>query len=185
MHDYVVYVYLLPAGSGSMYALGIAVPQFIGSINLNNYSNEADLQQAMGRLGLTADQQNQIITGLTNNLSIFIMSGISIPDNVAKNFGIELHDGDMPNEPNEIQFVQASGTGAAVLTVNITLNSQIMPAPVRGTFQWGDVEDCLLGAGVFTQAQVDAIRNQIESTGSNTSNWRGVSTAVIAGLGSL
>lgn len=166
-----------------MFAMGISIPQFIGSINLSNYQTEADLRQSLGRLGLTAAQQNQVVAGVANNLSLFILSGVSIPNNVAKGFGAEFHDGEMPNEPNDIQFVRTSAAGAVPMTVNITLNSQIMPAPVRGNFQWGKVEDCLLGAGVFTQAQVDAIRNQIQTTGSNSSNWRGVSTAVINCLG--
>jgi len=43
MHDYVIYCYRLPAGSGSMFAMGISVPQFIGSIGLLNYDDEASL----------------------------------------------------------------------------------------------------------------------------------------------
>jgi hypothetical protein len=183
MHDYVVYCYLLPAGSGSMYAMGISVPQFIGAIILNNYQNAADLQQALGRLGLTPAQQTQIVNALTKNGSMFVMSGVSVTNAVAESFGIELHDGEMPDEPNQIQFVQISNAGAVPLVVNVVLNSQIMPAPVWGAFEWGDVEDCLLSSGIFTQAQVDSMRNQIETTGSNTSNWTGISTAIVNCLG--
>ena len=48
MHDYVIYCYRLPAGSGSMFAMGISVPQFIGAIGLLNYDDEASLRQSLG-----------------------------------------------------------------------------------------------------------------------------------------
>lgn len=181
-HDYVVYCYRLPAGSANgMFAMGIAVPQFIGSINMNFFQDQADLQQTLTRLGLTQAQQNQIIAAIAADTSMSITSGVTIPNNIAGNFGIAFHDGEMPYEPNEIDFVQASQPGAA-LTVTININDQIMPAPTRGVFPWAAIEACLLNAGVLTQAQIDAIETTIVNTGAGTGNWRGVSTAVIACL---
>jgi len=98
MHDYVIYCYRLPAGSGSMFAMGISVPQFIGSIGLLNYDDEASLRQSLGVMGLSAAQQNQLIAGVAATGAMFVMSGVSIDNNVAANFGIHLHDGEMPNE---------------------------------------------------------------------------------------
>ena len=111
MHDYVIYCYRLPAGSGSMFAMGISVPQFIGAIGLLNYDDEASLRQSLGVMGLTAAQQNELIAGVATSGAMFVMSGVSIDNNVAANFGIHLHDGEMPHESNEIQFTKC-GTGA-------------------------------------------------------------------------
>jgi hypothetical protein len=181
MHDYVIYCYRLPAGSGSMFAMGISVPQFIGAISLLNYDDEATLRQSLGVMGLTAAQQNQLITGVAASGAMFVMSGVSITNGVAANFGIHLHDGEMPQESNEIQFTKC-GTGAGLM-VNILLNDQIMPAPVRGCFPWQKVRQCLIDSGVFTAAQVDAIKQNIETSGSDTQDWKGVSTAIISCLG--
>ncbi len=181
MHDYVIYCYRLPAGSGSMFAMGISVPQFIGAIGLLNYDDEASLRQSLGVMGLTAAQQNELIAGVAASGAMFVMSGVSIDNNVAANFGIHLHDGEMPNESNEIQFTKC-GTGAGLM-VSILLNDQIMPAPVQGCFHWNKVRQCLIDSGVFTAAQVDAMKQKIETTGSDTEDWKGVSTAILSCLG--
>jgi hypothetical protein len=165
-----------------MYAMGISVPQFIGPIVFNSYPDAATLQQSLGRLGLTAAQQSQIITALTNSGSMFVMSGITVSDATAQNFGIQLHDGEAPDEPNQILFTQVSNTGGKLL-VNVTVNDQIMPAPVQGTFHWHKVKDCLVNAGVFSSAQADAFKTAIESAGSATGNWTGISTKIVNCLG--
>ena len=182
MQQYVLYCYLLPAGSGNMYAMGISVPQFIGPIVFNSYPDAATLKQSFGILGLTAAQQNLILTTLTNSGSMFVMSGISVSDATAQNFGIQLHDGEAPDEPNQILFTQVSNTGGKLL-VNVTVNDQIMPAPVQGTFHWHKVRDCLVNSGVFTSAQADAFKTAVETAGSATGNWTGISTKIVDCLG--
>jgi hypothetical protein len=182
-HDYVVYCYSLPAGSpDGMFAMGIAVPQFNGSINMNFFQSQSDLQQTLTRLGLTPAQQNQIVADIATSASMSITSGVSIPNNVAGNFGIEFHDGEMPNEPNQIDCVRVSQPGAATLTVTIDVNDQIMPAPTRAVFPWSAVQACLLNSGVLSQAQIDAIQTTVVSTGAGSGNWKGVSTAVLTCL---
>jgi hypothetical protein len=165
-----------------MYAMGISVPQFIGPIFFNTFPDQATLELTFGLMGLTAAQQNQILSALTNSQTMYVLSGVSIADAEAELLGIELHDGEQPNEANQILFTQVSNTGGKLL-VNITVNDQIVPAPVQGTFHWHKVKDCLVNSGVFTSAQADAFKTAVETTGSATGNWTGISTKIVDCLG--
>jgi hypothetical protein len=171
--DYVLYCYKLPAGTGHMYAMTISVPWVTTNVTPLLYDTVADLAQTLGVLGLTADQQ----TAAVNANTMYILSGLSVSDNTAANFGIQLHDGNMPNEHNEITFTKCSQSGA--LKVNIVMNDQIMPAPTVGCFDWNTVSQCLKTSGVFTQPQIDAIQNEVNTTGTSTREWLGVSTGII------
>ncbi len=171
MHDYVVYCYVLPAGSPHMYALGISVPAFIGTTNMYNYDNQADLLQSLGRMGLTQSQQNQILTALASG-GMYVLSGVGIPDAVATSFGIELHDGSMPNESNQIDFTACNPSGTP-LSVNVLLNGQIMPAPAIGCFPWTSVATCLQNAGAFTSTQLDSFQQTLAASGTAQGSWRG------------
>ncbi|HEX3894239.1 MAG TPA: hypothetical protein VHW46_16815 [Terracidiphilus sp.] len=66
------------------------------------FQSQADLQQTLTRLGITQTQQNQIVADIAADTSMSITSDVTIPNNIAGNFGIEFHDGEMPNE---IDFV--------------------------------------------------------------------------------
>lgn len=180
--DYVLYCSRLPAGCNSMYAMSIAVPAYVGTSNVYYYDNAAALQQTFTVMGLTADQQNQIINSLTSDQTMMVMSGVSIADGVAKNFGIALHDGDMPMENNQIQLSKSPQTGQE-LTVNIMVNDQIMPAPVQGVYRWARVHDCLLQSGYFTDAQIQTLKQQVGQTGSASGSWKGISTNIVTCLG--
>ncbi len=173
---YVLYCYKLPAGSPHLYAMNIAVPWITGGAGLRNYDNVADLQGSFNFLGLTAAQQTTAMS--VNEGEMYIQSGVSVPDNIATNFGIQLHDGNFPNEPNEITFTQCSQAGGSPM-VSVVMNDQIMPAPVVGCFDWSTVAGCLLQSGVFTQAQIDAIKNEVSTNGTSTRDWRGVSTGIL------
>jgi hypothetical protein len=173
---YVLYCYKMPTGSPHMYAMNIAVPWITGSVALRNYDNVADLQGSFNFLGLSSGQQAAAIN--VNEGEMYIQSGLSVPDNIAVNFGIQLHDGNFPNEANEITFTQCSQSGGALM-VNVVMNEQIMPAPVVGCFDWNTVAACLLQSGVFTQAQIDAIKNEVQTNGTSTQDWRGVSTGIL------
>src|SRR6478672_10502822 len=98
MHDYVIYCYRLPAGSGSMFAMGISVPQVIGAISVLSYDDEPSLRQSLGVLGLTAAQKSQLASGVAASGAMCVMAGVSITNGVAANFGIPLLDGEMPQE---------------------------------------------------------------------------------------
>lgn len=171
--NYVLYCYKLPPGTGHLYAMTISVPWVTTNVTPILYDTVADLQQSLGILGLTAAQQNAAVSAN----AMYILSGLSVSDNTAKNFGIQLHDGDMPNEFNEITFTKCSTGGS--LQVSIVMNDQIMPAPTVGCFDWNTVSQCLLTSGAFTQAQIGAIETEVNSTGTSTQNWRGVSTGII------
>ena len=176
--DYVLYCYKFPTGSAHMYAMTISVPWIIGTITPMLFDSVADLQLTIRFLNLTPAQQaaaENVAAG-----SMYILSGLSVPDSVAQlTFGILLHDGDMPDEPNNIVFTRCSAPSDP-LRVSIVMNDQIMPAPVVGCFEWHKAAQCVKNAGVFTQAQVDAIKTQVESTGTSSQNWNGVSTGIIA-----
>jgi hypothetical protein len=182
MHDYVLYCYLMPAGSPTMYALGISVPEFIGQILMVSYNDAASLTQSLGRIGLSPQQQNQIVNALTPALPMFVMSGVSITNQVAESFGIELHDGETPDEHNQIQLSKCSG-GTGELTVSMILNNQIMPAPVQGCFRWNQVKTCLANSGQFTQQQLDSAKLSLEQTGTASLQSTGTSTAILACIG--
>jgi hypothetical protein len=171
--SYVLYCYKLPAGTEYMYAMTISVPSVTTNVTPILHSTVAELQQSLTILGLTADQQ----TAAVNANTMYILSGLSVSDYTAKNFGIQLHDGDMPDEYNEITFTKCSAGGS--LQVSIVMNDQIMPAPTVGCFDWNTVSQCLLTSGVFTQPQIDAVETEVNSTGTSTQNWRGVSTGII------
>ena len=175
--DYVLYCYKLPAGSPHMYAMTLSVPWIIGDITPMLFDSVADLQMTIRFLNLTADQQTAAISVAEG--SMYILSGLSVPDSVAQmTFGILLHDGDMPDEPNDIVFTRCSAAGDP-LRVGVVMNDQIMPAPVVGCFGWHKVAECVKNAGVLTQAQIDAAKAQVEATGTSTQNWNGVSTGVL------
>jgi hypothetical protein len=180
--DYNLYCFRLPAGCNSMYAMSISVPNYAGTSNVYYYDDVTSLQRSFTVMGLTADQQNQILNPLTSDQKMMVMSLVSIADGVAKNFGIELHDGDMPMENNQIQFSKVAEPGQE-LTVNIMVNDQIMPAPVQGVYRWAKVHDCLLQSGYFTDAQIQALKQQVEQAGLASANWQGISTKIVAGLG--
>jgi hypothetical protein len=170
---YCLYCYKLPPGTGHLYGMTISVPWVTTNVTPIMYDTVAELEQSLGILGLTPVQQ----TAAVNANAMYILSGLSVPDSVAKNFGISLHDGDMPDEFNEITFTKCSTS--APLRVSIVVNDQIMPAPAAGCFGWHEVTHCLKTAGVFTQPQIDAIKNEVDTTGTSTRDWRGVSTGIL------
>jgi len=178
---YVIICFRLPAGCNSMYAMSISVPNSVGTAQVNYYDDATGLRQTFGRFGLSADQQNQIVNSVSNQ-KLMVMSLVSIPDNLAEDFGIELHDGDKPMEPNQIQLTKSAQTGGE-LAVTIMVNDQIMPAAVRGVYQWAKVHDCLLQSGYFTEAAIQGLEQQVEQTGTATGKWTGISTAIVTGLG--
>ena len=181
-HAYVINCFRLPAECNSMYAMSISVPNYVGTNEVRYFDDAASLQQTLKVMGLSADQQNQIVNPLTSDQKMMVMSLVSLDNRTAENWGIGLHDGEMPMELNQIQLTKSAQNGRE-LTVTITVNDQIMPAPARRVYPWHKVHDCLLRSGYFTDAQIHALEQQVEQTGTASGNWTGISTAIVTWLG--
>jgi hypothetical protein len=181
MHEYVIYCFRLPDGGPFKYAVGISVGNFIGAIGMLT-CGDSDLPLVLGHLNLDQTQVNQIVTALSQQNSMYVLSGISVSDLEANLHGISLHDGDRPDETNQINVSKCSEDGQE-LKVEVVLNDQIMPAPTTGCFPWHRVKECLVNAGVLTDAQVHDLRTMVEQNGSGVADWTGVSTEVIKCLG--
>jgi hypothetical protein len=73
---------------------------FVGPVGGMAYDNSEDLTNELGRLGVSAADQTAIVN--MNPNGSYVIWRIEVPDSNTQAFGIPLHDGDMPDESNDI-----------------------------------------------------------------------------------
>ena len=174
MGEYLVCCFLLP---GPTYGLSISMPGWIGSVNVYTFADQATLRESLARIGLTLTQQDAILAGVSSS-AMYMLSGVSITDAVAANFGVVLHNGSIPNQSNSIAFTACDPSGQ-LLSVQAVVNNQIMPAAATGCFLWSTLASCLVSSGALSQAQVNALEQSLTSSGSAQTTWNGNGQAVV------
>ena len=138
------------------YLLSVFQEGFIGNVNTRPY-DKSDLTNALGMFEV--NQQNQdLILAITVNQT-YVLSDHDIADGYAVNW-VALHDGDQPDEQNQIQFTKIAGNAKVIKTVSIILNSR-----VRGRAEWAGLKTCLASNPLFTAAQLDAAEAALISSG--------------------
>jgi hypothetical protein len=150
----------------STFYLSLFQTLFVGPVGGLVYDNTSDLTNELGRLGVSADDQTAILNMKPNNS--YVISKLEVPDSDTLAFGIQLHDGDLPDESNEIVITRVQ---ADPLVVDVLLNHR-----KRGHAKWKPLKACLLsytpspgGSGGYTAAQLDQIETDIKgSTGVST-----------------
>lgn len=174
--QYVLYCLLQSTDPAPTYSVAISYPAYVGTLSFFTNDSESDLRASLGRLGITTQEQNDILSSLTSPGQMFIKSGITVPDSEAKIFGIELHDGEMPDEANTVRFSKCS-LNHGELAVNILLNKQIMPAPVWGCYPWKAVRECLLTTEIVKDPNdLHKMEQEIMANGVSYTDWRGIDT---------
>ncbi|HEX3435208.1 MAG TPA: hypothetical protein VHT24_00455 [Pseudacidobacterium sp.] len=155
------------------YLLSIFQEGFVGQVTALQLST-SDLTNDLGRFGVDP-QHSALILGLQVGQT-YLLSDQEIPDSFAKiSFGIPLHDGDMPDEANQIQFTKVAGNANVIDTVSIFLNSR-----VRGDANWAGLKACLASNPLFTGVELAKAEISLLQTGvANVTPHNGAETSIV------
>jgi hypothetical protein len=138
----------------------------LGSAQVRTDIGESDFKNILSFVQISPDRQQQLLASLKPGGDGFVVSYVQVPDSFAQGFGIELHDGDLPDESNTMEFKRISGQDQNLI-VHIILNGVN-----RGFAKWAELKGCLEAikplptqVGTFTTAQLDQINTAL-NTGS-------------------
>jgi hypothetical protein len=152
----------------SSFFLSVFQTHWQGLVNAQGPLNEADFRQQLGLMQLSQGVQDQI-AAIQPGQS-FVFSDIGVPDFLAEtDWGMPLHDGDKPDEDNQIVFTRFAPV-TDKLIVHVLLNNRD-----RGFAHWHELKTCLSsytpspgGSAGYNAAQLDQIHAELKSTGTST-----------------
>jgi hypothetical protein len=145
----------------STFYLSLFQTLFVGPAGGLAFDNTADLTNELGRLGVSSADQTAIVN--MNPNGSYVISKIEVPDSNTQAFGIPLHDGDLPDESNDIVITRVQ---ANPLVVDVFLNHR-----KRGHAKWKPLKDCLEsytsspgGSAGYTAAQLNQIETDLKGS---------------------